>query len=155
MFRFPTAVVLTLALATGAARADELCDFVNEAAAASPEDIKGEILEENVTIGNFTIYDTALRAPLDGFQPCVLEQRTKSSGDLSQLLVCHHGDGDEKAPLSEERFQMIRGQINDCTGKDGIGNAGRQMWMPANLALKRVDLVSNKEGARLVFVYPN
>lgn len=154
MFRFPTAFVLMLALAAGAARAGELCDFVKEISAVSPEAIKSEVLEDNVTIANFTIYATDLRTPLDGFQTCVLEQRTKSSGDLSRLLVCHHGAGDERHPLSEERFKTIGGQLDECVGRDGLGTSSRLMWMPPRLELKRVDLVSDKNGARLVFVYP-
>lgn len=109
----------------------ELCDFVKEISAVSPEAIKSEVLEDNVTIANFTIYATDLRAPLDGFQTCVLEQRTKSSGDLSRLLVCHHGAGEERRPLSEERFKTIGGQLDECVGRDGLGTSSRLMWMPA------------------------
>jgi len=153
MFRSPVAVVMVLTLAAGAARADELCDFVKDVAASSPGDIKGEILEENTTAADFTIYATALHAPLEGFRPCVLEQRTKNDGELSQLLVCHHAEADEALPLPDERFEAIGARLDGCTGKKGVGFGGRLMWTRVVAGLKRIDLVSKKRGARLLFVF--
>jgi len=146
------AVAILLGLG-GAAHADELCGFVDEVAATPAEAVKGEVLEKNVTAGDFTIHETALRPPLDGFRSCVLEQRTKNDGTLSRLLVCHHGDGEHGTPLPEERFTKIGERLDACTGIQSIGFGGRRMWQLSDHGLKRIDLVSEDRGARVVLVY--
>lgn len=148
---FLVSVVLT---AGGTAQADELCDFVDEVANTPVEIVKGEMLDENVTAGNFTIYATQLRPPLNGFRDCVLEQRTKSDGALSRLLVCYHGQGEHGSPLPEERFNSIGERLNDCTGVRGLGHGSRRMWRLRDHDLQRIDLVSKNRGAHLGLVYP-
>lgn len=140
--------------AAGAAQADELCDFVNEVAGTPVEMVKGEVLEEDVTVGNFTIYATQFRPPLSGFTDCVLEQRTKDDGALSQLLVCEHGEGEHGSPLPEARFNAIGERLNDCTDTRGVGFGGHRMWRLRDHELQRIDLVSKNRGAHLALVYP-
>jgi len=147
------AVIMALTFA-GAAQADELCNFIDQVGNTPAETVKGDVLEENVTVGNFTIYGTQMRPPLDGFRDCVLEERTKGNGAVSRLLVCYHGEGEHGSPLPPEQFESISERLDSCTDAKGLGSGNRRMWRLRDHELQRVDLVSNNRGAHLAFIYP-